>query len=150
MVLEDIKVKELSFRVGRVVKNEAANGGWLHLISAEYILFEYIEVVYEDGFRKYFYEDSSKYEHFERNFVSNRFTSYHEFFTTSEPAVEDRGFIKLNYYVRHDSDSYEKVSLKELLNDLEKKEKDGLIKRVKDRITVYGQYDITVNDHWDE
>ena len=27
---------------------------------------------------------------------------------------------------------------------------DGLIQKVNDRITMYGEYDVDVNDHWDE
>ncbi|MBP9997168.1 MAG: hypothetical protein KBT19_07895 [Lachnospiraceae bacterium] len=143
-------MKEVSYRLGHIVRQEVAGLGWLHLIPVDYSIFEYIEVVYEDGTHKFFYENDEGFEHFESNFKSKRFTSYHEFFTTDEPAVEKRGSLQLKYYVRRDTDCYEKVTLASKTAELDELVKAGKIKRVADRVTVYGNYDVEVNDHWDE
>lgn len=143
-------MNEKYYRVGHVLKKVESNIGCCHHTYVDCCIFDYIEVVYDNGLHKFFYEDDKEFEHFERNFVSKRFTSYHEFFTTKEPAVEDRGFMKLNYFVRLGADSYEKVDLKAKESELEAMAGDGLIKKVNDRITMYGEYDVDVNDHWDE
>lgn len=143
-------MKEKYYRLGHVLKQVESNLGCCHHTYVDFCFFDYIEVVYEDGLHKFFYEDEKEFEHFERNFVSKRFTSYHEFFTTDEPAVEDRGFMKLDYFVRLGKDSYEKVDLKAKENELEALLADGKVEKVNDRITKYGEYDVTVNNHWDE
>lgn len=144
------KMKEKYYRLGHVLKKEESNLGCCHHTYIDCCMFDYIEVVYEDGVHKFFYEDEKEFGHFERNFVSKRFTSYHEFFTTEEPAVEDRGFMKLNYFVRLGADSYEKVDLKAMEEKLDAMAVEGSVEKVNDRITMYGEYDRTVNNHWNE
>lgn len=143
-------MKEKVYRLGQVIKQEAASCGWLHLIPVDSIMFEYIEVEFEDGTRKFYYENEREFEHFESNFSSKRFTSYHEFFTTEELGIEKRGSLELKYYVRRSSDSYEIVSLTDKKQELSDLEEKGLIGHVQNRVSVYGQYDINVNNHWDE
>lgn len=143
-------MKEKYYRLGHVLKKEESNLGCCHHTYIDCCMFDYIEVVYEDGVHKFFYEDEKEFGHFERNFVSKRFTSYHEFFTTEEPAVEDRGFMKLNYFVRLGADSYEKVDLKAMEEKLDAMAVEGSVEKVNDRITMYGEYDRTVNNHWNE
>ena len=143
-------MKAVSYRLGHVVKQEAANGGWLRLIPVDYLMFEYIEVVYEDESHRFFYENVKEFEHFESNFHSKRFTSYHEFFTTDEPAVEQRGSLKLKYYVRRLPDCYEVTNLEEKKAELADLASKGEISQVADRVTVYGVYDTVVNNHWNE
>ncbi len=143
-------MKEKAFRIGKVVKKEESNLGCCHHTYVNCLMFEYVEVVYDDGTRKFYYDNDKEFEHFERNFVSKRFTSYHEFFTTEEEAIEDRGFMKLKYFVRRSDDSYEFTDLKVLKEELENKANAGNIEKVCDRITMYGEYDVTANDHWNE
>lgn len=64
--------------------------------------------------------------------------------TTEEPAIEARGSLKLKYYVRRQKDCYEKVNLNEKLAELGSLH----IPQFEDRVTEYGKYDITVNNHW--
>ena len=143
-------MKEKAYRIGQVIKQGATSCGWLRLVPVDMVMFEYIEVEYEDGSRKYFYENEKEFEHFESNFVSKRFTSYHEFFTTDKLDVEKRGSLQLKYYVRRDSSDYEIVKLSEKKSELAKLEENGLISHIKNRVTMYGHYDVNVNDHWDE
>lgn len=143
-------MKEKYYRLGHLLKEVESNLGCCHHTYVNCCIFDYIEVVYEDGSSKFFYEDEKEFEHFERNFVSKRFTSYHEFFTTEEPAVEDRGFMKLNYFVRLGAESYEKVELKAKESELDALAAEGKIEKVNDRFTMYGKYDSTVNNHWNE
>lgn len=143
-------MKEKYYRLGHVLKKVESNLGCCHHTYVDCCMFDYIEVVYEDGLHKFFYEDEKEFEHFESNFVSKRFTSYHEFFTTDELAVEDRGFVKLKYYTRLSADSYEKVDLKAKESELDALASDGMVEKVNDRLTVYGDYDRTVNNHWNE
>ena len=140
-------MKEKSYRLGQVIRQEAASCGWLRLVPVDSIIFEYIEVEYEDGSCKFYYENEREFEHFESNFKSKRFTSYHEFFTTEEPAVEKRGSLELKYYVRRSSCDYEIVTLSDKKQELADLEEKGLIRHDDNRITVYGQYDVTVNNH---
>ena len=143
-------MKEKAYRLGQVLKQEAASCGWLRLIPVDFVMFEYIEVEYDDGSHKFYYEDEREYEHFESNFHSKRFTSYHEFFTTEELAVEKRGSLELKYYVRRGGDDYEIMSLADKKLELAELEGKGLISHVPNRITIYGQYDVNVNNHWND
>ena len=47
-------------------------------------------------------------------------------------------------------DSYEKVDLKVKESELDAMAESKMIEKVNDRITMYGEYDTTVNNHWDE
>lgn len=139
-------MKAKAYHIGYVMKNEMSSCMCCRLVSRENVMFEYIAIVYEDGTEKFYYEDEEEFAHFERNFHSNRFTSYHEFFTTKELAIESRGALKLRYYVRKPQDVYEKVNLTEKRNELEKLESENQIVREEDKITRYGQYDTCVNE----
>lgn len=143
-------MKEKYYRIGHVLKQVESNLGCCHHTYVNCSMFDYIEVVYEDGLHKFLYEDADEFEHFERNFVSKRFTSYHEFFTTEKMEIEDRGFMKLKYFVRLGEDSYEKVDFKAKESELAAMAEKKLIEKVNDRITMYGEYDYTVNNHWNE
>lgn len=134
-------MKEKAYRLGHVVKEEMTVYACCRLIPKENTIFEYVEVEYEDGSHRFFYEDEKGYEHFESNFVSKRFTSYHEFFTTGELAVEMRGSLGLKYFVRHGTECYEKTDLSALIALLDEKAANGAVERIPDRITVYGKYD---------
>ena len=52
--------------------------------------------------------------------------------------------------MRLGADSYEKVELKAKESELDALTAAGNIEKVNDRITMYGEYDIAVNNHWDE
>ena len=134
----------ISYHSGYVIKQNMTLYACCRLVPKEDILFEYIEAEYEDGSHRFFYEDEEGFEHFERNFVSNRFTSYHEFFTTEESAIEKRGSLSLKYYVRRTEDCYEKTDITQIKCELEQLAKSGKVKQTKDRITEYGHYDTEV------
>ena len=138
-------MKEESYRIGYVTKQEMTIYACCRLVPKDDIIFEYIEVEYEDGSHKFFYEDEEGFEHFERNFVSKRFTSYHEFFTTSELATEKRGPLELKYYVRRSNECYEKTNIEKKISELEQLANSGSVKRLEDRITEYGHYAVEAN-----
>lgn len=138
-------MKEESYRIGYVTKQEMTIYACCRLVPKDDIIFEYIEVEYEDSSHKFFYEDEEGFEHFERNFVSKRFTSYHEFFTTSELATEKRGSLELKYYVRRSNECYEKTNIEKKISELEQLANSGSVKRLEDRITEYGHYAVEAN-----
>ena len=133
-------MKELSYRWGHVIKDEMTFYACCRIIPKELSLFDYIEVMYEDGTLRFFYQDREGFEHFERNFVSKRFTSYHEFFTTKESAVEQRGSLKLKYYIRRSYDCYIQTDLEAKEKELDQKAAEGSVRKLEDRITQYGNY----------
>lgn len=141
-------MKEKAFRFGYVIKQEMTVYACCRLIPKDNSIFDYIEVEYEDGSHHFFFENEEGHDHFERNFVSKRFTSYHEFFTTEELAIEKRGSLELKYYVRRDDDCYEKVNLKDKAAKLAEMASKGLVTQLPDRITEYGVYDTSVNNHF--
>lgn len=138
-------MKEESYRIGYVTKQEMTIYACCRLVPKDDIIFEYIEVEYEDSSHKFFYEDEEGFEHFERNFVSKRFTSYHEFFTTSELATEKRGSLEFKYYVRRSNECYEKTNIEKKISELEQLANSGSVKRLEDRITEYGHYAVEAN-----
>ena len=138
---EESKKDVISYRIGYVTKQNMTIYACCRLVPKDDILFKYVEVEYEDGTRKFFYEDEEGFEHFERNFVSKRFTSYHEFFTIDEIAIEKRGGLSLKYYVRRNADCYEKADIAQKEHELEILADSGKVKHLEDRITEYGHYD---------
>lgn len=140
-------MKEKTYRFGYVIKQEMTVYACCRLIPRDNSIFDYIEVEYEDGSHKFFFENEEGFEHFERNFRSKRFTSYHEFFTTEELAIEERGSLKLKYYVRRGEECYEKVDLKAKAGELAEMAAAGSVVQLPDRVTEYGVYDIEVTDH---
>lgn len=147
IMTQEIIDNALSYRVGYVTKQNMTIYACCRLVPKEDVLFKYVEVKYKDGMSKFFFEDEEGYEHFERNFISKRFTSYHEFFTTDEAAIERRGSLELKYYVRRTNDSYQKTDITHLLSELEMHEKAKKLSRLEDRITEYGHYEIEPNKH---
>lgn len=133
-----------AFREGKVVTKKMETCGCCHMIEVENELLGYLELVMEDGSRRFVYENQEGYALFEENFMSKRFTSFHEFFTTEELAVEERGSLKLKYYVRRPESDYEIGSLEEKRATLEG------VDRLPDRYTVFGRYDKKVNYHENE
>lgn len=130
-----------AYREGHVYLHKVANLGCCHLSEVEKEIFSYLELISADGTRKYVYENQEGYEMFEENFMSKRFTSFHEFFTTEEAAFEERGSLKLKYFVRRLEKDYEIASL------AAKEEELKNVPKLADRVTVYGKYDKTVNYH---
>ena len=137
----------ISYRTGYVTKQNLTIYACCNLVPKEDVLFEYIEVEYEDGSRRFFYEDEEGFKHFERNFVSKRFTSYHEFFTTEEMAIEKRGSLELKYYMRRDNECYVKTNIAQKISELEHIVDGVNVKHLEDRITEYGHYDIEATNH---
>ncbi|MGN0342372.1 MAG: hypothetical protein ACI4DO_06220 [Roseburia sp.] len=129
-----------SYREGIVTQHEVK----LHCCSCildECNLFSYIELLYQDGSRHFVYEDEEGFKKFEKNFMDNRFTSFHEFFTTEELAVEQRGDLSFKYYVRRDPSDYTIANLADILKELADYPKTDA------RITTLGSYDRKVNYH---
>ena len=123
------------YREGIVVKEALADWNCHVAATNEKEVFRYIEIFCENGVRYYVYEDEKGYALFEKNFMSNRFTSYHDFWTTDELAVEQRGALELKYYVRHDENVYRFTPLETAREMLKEYEQFPM------RVTVLGQYD---------
>lgn len=130
-----------AYREGHVYMRKLMQCGCCHMNEVETDIFPYIELIMEDGSRSYVYEDKEGYDFFEENFMSKRFTSFHEFFTTEELAFEERGTLKLKYYVRRPETDYEVTSLEEKRASL------ANVEKLPDRVTKYGKYDKKVNYH---
>ena len=122
------------FRQGHVIKETLDNLYCCHIAEVVKPVFDYIELVYEDGKRYYVYDDDENFKYVEKNFHSKRFTSFFELFTTEELAVEDRGFAKFDYYVRRGQEAYIDMPLNEALNELAE------IDEKEPKYTTYGQY----------
>lgn len=127
--------KITGYREGIVTKEALADWNCHVSSTNEKEVFRYIEIFCESGAHYYVYDDEQGYIIFENDFMSNRFTSYHEFWTTSELATEKRGSLELKYFVRHTEDVYRFTPLetaREMLREY---------KRLPSRFTVLGQYD---------
>lgn len=131
----------ISYREGHVINDIVCNLGCCCPSQDTEEVFSYIEVITADGNRHFFYEDEKGFSRFEDDFHERRFTSFHEFWTTDTPAVENRDLFSFKYYVRRTFDSYTKMPLSDVRAQL-----DGC-KKCKDRITNFHQYDRTVNYH---
>ena len=87
---EGIVVKELIFRTNLLLYIEDTIQKALKLqlpysTFASQEVFRYIEIFCENGVCYYVYEDEKGYALFEKNFMSNRFTSYHDPIQLSPP-----------------------------------------------------------------
>lgn len=125
----------IAYRESVVVKDELTNWCCHARITDGKEVFRYIQILCKSGTNYYVYDNIEGYDLFEQDFVSKRFTAYHEFWTTKEVAVEERGALQLNYYVRHSDEVYRFTPLekaRELLKDYPQWE---------GHITVLGQYD---------
>ena len=117
-----------AWREGHVMNDIVFNLGCCCPGQGTEEVFSYIEVIYKDGNRHYFYENQTGFDRFEKDFYDKRFTSFHEFWTTEEG-------------------SYTKLSLAEM-DELKAKLTaccpDG---HKTDRLTQFHHYDRNVNYH---
>ena len=67
-----------SWREGHVMNDIVFNLGCCCPIQGTEKVFSYIEVVYQNGNRHYFYENEAGFKRFETDFYEKRFTSFHE------------------------------------------------------------------------
>jgi hypothetical protein len=133
-----------AYREGCLVANLLVHWNCCVPRTSDEELFRYIELIYEDGSHKFIYSDQKGYERFLENFHENRFTSFHEFWTTEEPRVEQRGVLSLKYYARREKQDYIIAPLGETLEQL------APYPKLPERVTTLGRYDKTVNYHWQE
>lgn len=131
------------YREGHVVKETLDNLYCCHIAEVTKPVLEYLELVYNDGSRKFVYEDVEQFKYVEKNFHSKRFTSFFTLLTTDELAVEDRGFAQFEYYVRRDESDYIVMPLDEARTQLAGQ------KELPVHETFYNQYDTEVNYHLD-
>lgn len=89
-----------AWREGHVMNDIVFNLGCCCPGQGTEEVFSYIEVIYKDGNRHYFYENQTGFDRFEKDFYDKRFTSFHEFWTTEEAAEEKRDLFSFRYYVR--------------------------------------------------
>ena len=78
-----------AWREGHVMNDIVFNLGCCCPGQGTEEVFSYIEVVYQNGNRHYFYENEAGFKRFETDFYDKRFTSFHEFWTTEEAAEEN-------------------------------------------------------------
>lgn len=132
-ILDDV----FAYREGIVTKNEFNGCSCCHLNIEEEEIFHYLELKKNNGESVFVYEDTEGFSRFEQNFHQNRFTSYHEFWTTKEIAKEERSGLTFIYYVRLTEDYYKKMPLQEVRKLLQ----ENAFPREEDRITAWGKYD---------
>ena len=135
-----------AWREGHVMNDIVFNLGCCCPGQGTEEVFSYIEVIYKDGNRHYFYENQTGFDRFEKDFYDKRFTSFHEFWTTTELAEEKRDLFSLRYYVRRPEDAYTHLTTSEM-DELKTKLPASCKKP--DRITQFHHYDRTVNYHED-
>ncbi len=136
----------VSYRQGIVLKVHFCNLGCCHRSIEDGMVFNYIEMRDKDDNLFFAYEDQNMYKEYEANFHSKRFTSFNEFFTTEEIATDDKSGFPLKYYIRRPETDYIITSISDLQEKLE-----GLpdCEKKADRITHWGEYDKTVNYHYE-
>lgn len=135
-----------AWREGHVMNDIVFNLGCCCPGQGTEEVFSYIEVIYKDGNRHYFYENQTGFDRFEKDFYDKRFTSFHEFWTTEEAAEEKRDLFSFRYYVRRSEDAYTHLTTSEM-DELKIKLPASCKKP--DRITQFHHYDRTVNYHED-
>lgn len=135
-----------AWREGHVMNDIVFNLGCCCPGQGTEEVFSYIEVIYKDGNRHYFYENQTGFDRFEKDFYDKRFTSFHEFWTTEEAAEEKRDLFSFRYYVRRPEDAYTHLTTSEM-DELKIKLPASCKKP--DRITQFHHYDRTVNYHED-
>ena len=138
-----------AYRMGHIYKESLANIFCCHIAEVQKPVLDYLELIYADGSRRFVYENIDDVHLFEEDLYQNRFTSFHEFLTTEETAVEERGILKLTYYKRRPREDYECMPLAEAKAKLEEaaKEAGSTITALPDRLTQLGHYDQTVDYH---
>ena len=135
-----------AWREGHVMNDIVFNLGCCCPGQGTEEVFSYIEVIYKDGNRHYFYENQTGFDRFEKDFYDKRFTSFHEFWTTEELAEEKRDLFSFRYYVRRPEDAQTHLTTSEM-DELKTKLPASCKKP--DRITQFHHYDRTVNYHED-
>ena len=135
-----------AWREGHVMNDIVFNLGCCCPGQGTEEVFSYIEVIYKDGNRHYFYENQTGFDRFEKDFYDKRFTSFHEFWTTTELAEEKRDLFSFRYYVRRPEDTYTHLTTSEM-DELKTKLPASCKKP--DRITQFHHYDRSVNYHED-
>ena len=135
-----------AWREGHVMNDIVFNLGCCCPGQGTEEVFSYIEVIYKDGNRHYFYENQTGFDRFEKDFYDKRFTSFHEFWTTTELAEEKRDLFSCRYYVRRPEDAYTHLTTSEM-DELKIKLPASCKKP--DRITQFHHYDRSVNYHED-
>ena len=135
-----------AWREGHVMNDIVFNLGCCCPGQGTEEVFSYIEVIYKDGNRHYFYENQIGFDRFEKDFYDKRFTSVHEFWTTEEAAEEKRDLFSFRYYVRRSEDAYTHLTTSEM-DELKIKLPASCKKP--DRITQFHHYDRSVNYHED-
>ena len=105
-----------AWREGHVMNDIVFNLGCCCPGQGTEEVFSYIEVIYKDGNRHYFYENQTGFDRFEKDFYDKRFTSFHEFWTTEELAEEKRDLFSFRYYVRRPEDAYTHLPLLRWMN----------------------------------
>lgn len=135
-----------AWREGHVMNDIVFNLGCCCPGQGTEEVFSYIEVIYKDGNRHYFYENRTGFDRFEKDFYDKRFTSFHEFWTTEEAAEEKRDLFSFRYYVRRQEDAYTHLTTSEM-DELKIKLPASCKKP--DRITQFHHYDRSVNYHED-
>ena len=135
-----------AWREGHVMNDIVFNLGCCCPGQGTEEVFSYIEVIYKDGNRHYFYENQTGFDRFEKDFYDKRFTSFHEFWTTEEAAEEKRDLFSFRYYVRRSEDAYTHLTTTEM-DELKIKLPASCKKP--DRITQFHHYDRSVNYHED-
>ena len=131
-----------AWREGHVMNDIVFNLGCCCPGQGTEEVFSYIEVIYKNGKRHYFYENLTGFDRFEKDFYEKRFTSFHEFWTTEEAAEEKRDLFSFRYYVRRSEDAYTHLTTSEM-DELKTKLPASCKKP--DRITQFHHYDRTVN-----
>ena len=135
-----------AWREGHVMNDIVFNLGCCCPGQGTEEVFSYIEVIYKDGNRHYFYENQTGFDRFEKDFYDKRFTSFHEFWTTEEAAEEKRDLFSFRYYVRRSEDAYTHLATSEM-DELKIKLPASCKKP--ERITQFHHYDRSVNYHED-
>ena len=135
-----------AWREGHVMNDIVFNLGCCCPGQGTEEVLSYIEVIYKDGNRHYFYENQTGFDRFEKDFYDKRFTSFHEFWTTEEAAEEKRDLFSFRYYVRRSEDAYTHLTTSEM-DELKIKLPASCKKP--DRITQFHHYDRSVNYHED-
>lgn len=135
-----------AWREGHVMNDIVFNLGCCCPGQGTEEVFSYIEVIYKDGNRHYFYENQTGFDRFEKDFYDKRFTSFHEFWTTEEAAEEKRDLFSFRYYVRRSEYAYTHLTTSEM-DELKIKLPASCKKP--DRITQFHHYDRSVNYHED-
>ncbi len=136
----------MAWRKGHVINDRVFNVACCTPGEEDEEIFSYLELIRKDGTRQFIYENEDGYARFEADFVKRRFTSYHEFWTAKEDAVEQRDLFSFRYYIRRPADSYCKASIKETEEQLTL----AGCRQLNDRVTRFHYYDREPNDYLEE